>query len=1047
MTKKFKLISILTLFIILFNIIIPVGISYAESMPTIELIFEDPDIKTKELNAGDEFKVKVNFTNPVAGYSVLVGAISYNPDKLELIPAQKNEATKRLVLKAGNLVDKDIGSAYVYDSMEEPGNIVFFFSSGDVSTPLESGEVTTATFKVKSGAIDDFGIKLEKVRYLESEAKDAEVFEGIIGNDTEIEGKIKTVHLDSISLNKTESTLTIGTGDTVTEKLQVTYNPEDAVDDKTVTWKSSDETVATVKVDEEDSSKVVVTALKEGKATITATCSGKEAKCEITVVSLALKSISIPEELSINKGETKNITVTYNPEDTVDSKNITWTSSDETVAKVMEISEGKAAVQAVSAGNATITAKSSVDGVKAATCEVTVSVKLNGITLNKTDFDLNKGKEETLKVTYNPEDATNKTVTWTSSDTSVATVENGKVKAIAVGNATIVALCDGQQAEATVHVKSPLESISIKDKGAKTTIEPLREEKVEIVYNPTDTTDDKNVTWTSTDSSIVTVTPDSESDNKSKAIIKALKPGSADITAKVGDKTVTLTVDVPEVNVTKFEINKIDPKIVVSNEEAIELVMYPDNATSSIISSTWASSDETIATVTPDPTNKLKAVIKGVKGGKATITATILVSHNTASIDALTIADTMETLTATINVSIEVPLESISLSLDGNAISNTTYTMNKGATITPSVVINPVDTTDDTTVTWASKNTEVATVDATGKITAVKAGQAIIEAKVGDKTSSFTVDVKVPMTGISLKSSTDLIKNQKETLVVSFLPADTTDDRTIAWSSSDNSVATVDSNGVVTALKEGTATITAKCGTFQKECTVKVTEVKLTGIAIKNKTEEILKGEEVDLGIIFTPEDTTDSKDVVWTSSDETVIEIDETGKIKALKAGKATITAKSGDYTDSIDITVKEIPITAVEIELENNKLKVGETITLVTSIKPVDTTDGKKLTYVSSDESILKVDENGKVTAVKEGKAFITVVAENGVKSQVEIEVVGETSNVKKDKDEDKKEETTPKTGDKIGIFAGLIIIAIAGLAVIMIRNRKANVKNTGK
>ena len=170
----------------------------------------------------------------------------------------------------------------------------------------------------------------------------------------------------------------------------------------------------------------------------------------------------------------------------------------------------------------------------------------------------------------------------------------------------------------------------------------------------------------------------------------------------------------------------------------------------------------------------------------------------------------------------------------------------------------------------------------------------------------INVDV-YPVTDVTLNETEKTIyKGQELVLEATYEPIYTTGDTEIVWTSSDEEVATVE-DGVVTALKEGTTTITAEVDGVKATCEITVEEIPLEGIAIEEQNVSLNVGEEKDLHVLFNPENTTDDKTVVWTSSDESVITISEDGKVKALKAGKATITATVGDKTATTEITVNE--------------------------------------------------------------------------------------------------------------------------------------------
>ena len=159
-------------------------------------------------------------------------------------------------------------------------------------------------------------------------------------------------------------------------------------------------------------------------------------------VSLNVTSVELTE------GDQTTLTATVNPSNAT-NKNVTWTSSDNNVATV---ANGK--VTAVKAGTATITVKTE-DGNKTATCTVTVKAKtypVESVTLDKTSVELTEGEETTLTATVNPSNATNKNVTWTSSDSNVATVANGKVTAVKAGTATITVKTEDGNKTATCTV-------------------------------------------------------------------------------------------------------------------------------------------------------------------------------------------------------------------------------------------------------------------------------------------------------------------------------------------------------------------------------------------------------------------------------------------------------------------------------------------------------------------------------------------------------------------------------------------------------------------
>ena len=226
----------------------------------------------------------------------------------------------------------------------------------------------------------------------------------------------------SVTLGGGQDSVALAKGETVT--LTATVAPDDATY-KTVTWTSSDDNVATVE-------NGVVTAVGGGTATITAAAGGKSATCAVTV-NVPMTGVSLNEtSATLNRGDTLQLTPSFTPADAT-NKNVTWSSGNDNVATVDE----NGIVTAVAAGDATITVTTE-DGGKTATCDVTVVVPVSGVTLDQTDISLAEYKTATLTATVAPTDATDKTVTWASSDASVATVDaNGVVTGVSPGTATI----------------------------------------------------------------------------------------------------------------------------------------------------------------------------------------------------------------------------------------------------------------------------------------------------------------------------------------------------------------------------------------------------------------------------------------------------------------------------------------------------------------------------------------------------------------------------------------------------------------------------------
>lgn len=829
--------------------------------------------------------------------------------------------------------------------------------------------------------------------------------------------------LESISLTSTSNELWVGE----TAKLTVDYKPTDTTE-KGVTYKSSDDKIATVSTDG------IVTAVGKGIATIEAIGVNNITSSINITVKQPITGVALNKTvLELERGETATLVALISPENNDGDRTLTWKSSNDQVAIV---EGGK--VTAIGKGSADITVTTS-NGLTAI-CKVTVGVPLKSISFKDdvTSKILNKGEEFTLEVIYNPADTdADKTITWTSTDTSVAIVENGKVTAIGGGETEIKATTvNGLEAICKVKVEVPLNSISIKN---ETSIQFGQTEKLIVTYDPIDTTADKTIAWSSQNENIVKISTD--------GTIEGVGVGETTVTAKGSNgQEVTCKVIVLPVELNSISIVEQNITLNKGENKTLTVKFNPENTTDDKTIS-WSSDNEQVVTVNAE------GLITAVGAGKATIMATVGEKTDTTEVE------------------VKVPLESISL-------NETEKTLIKGESLQLNVTYNPDDTTANKAVTWTSTDTSVAEVSSDGTVTAKGKGTAYIKAKVEDKEISCKIDVLVPLTEIELnKTNVELLKGQNDKLSVKLIPEDTTYSGTIEWSSSDESVVTVNKNGNINGIKEGTAIITVKAIENGNEIIatseVTVKEIPLNSIEIDISNFDLEIGKTEKLNIICNPENTTDNIHVEWSSSNEEVATIDQNGNIKALSVGTTVITAKVGEKTASVEVTVKAIPITSIEIDAPV-KVLIGGTFDIKITVSPENATyNMSDIKFISSNSDVLFVNEDGTIFAKGLGKAILTVETVNGVKTQTEIEVVDSTidypeedptddvenneENDNKPNEEDKTEQqnpiddsenekqeennsNSPKTGDlKIEVLITLMIISVIGIAIILFRKLK--------
>ena len=244
------------------------------------------------------------------------------------------------------------------------------------------------------------------------------------------------------------------------------------------------------------------------------------------------------------------------------------------------------------------------------------------------------------------------------------------------------------------------------------------------------------------------------------------------------------------------------------------------------------------------------------------------------------------------------------------------------------------------------------------------------------------------------KDNLTLEEGSKEQLKATITPSDATY-RNVTWTSSNDSVASVDNSGNVTAKSIGTAVITATTKDGKSaDCTVTVKqkEIAIQYIYLNYGSLSMMKGRSVQITAYIGPDNTTFSKTVKWSSSNENVATVDSNGNVTAIAAGKAMITAETvNGKTATCSVSVYENPITGITLSNSSITLKEGSSYIIGASISPSDTTDDKTLTWTSSNPAIASVDSDGNVTAKKAGTTVITATSVNGITAQCQVMVTG--------------------------------------------------------
>lgn len=904
-------------------------------------------------------------------------------------------------------------------------------NTNETGLTWKSSDATVATVS-SSGVVTGIGAGTATITATTNSDNCSEVKKSV---DVTVTGK----SLESITASKTEVKIPVGGSETVS----LTFNPEDA-DNTNVTWTSSDPTVATVV-------NGVISSVAAGECTITATAEADaniKAEIAVTVEDICVTSITLKDEsMEIDVDSEDDIIVEVDSYETnyETTPKFTFTSSDKNVVRV----DSDGYLTPRGEGTATITVTADDNCEKTATCEITVSkstVAVTGVSLDKTTLTLTEGGSATLTATVSPSEATDKSVSWASDKESVATVDaTGKVTAVSAGTATItVTTKDGSKtATCVVTVNAAtvaVTGVSLDKETAAMTVGGADLTLVATVA-PADATD-KSVSWSSDKESVATV------DATGKVI--AVGAGEANITVKTKDgeftATCKVTVTVPVASVTLDQNSAT-----VTEGESIDLVatVSPDNASNTQVQ--WNSDKEDVAIVngsgkvtakapgtatitvtTVDgaktaqcvvtvekkiilPTSISMAASLGfVDGGDAqTLTATILpadadnqkIIWSSSDETVATVADGVVTpvgvgscvITAkceaaeTVSAECAVTVTASTVSVTGVSLDKETLTITAGDQASLVATVAPADATNQN-LSWSSDKEAVATV-ANGVVTAVSAGTATITVKTddGDFTASCTVTVEaavVSVEGVSLdKQTLDLTVGGDATLTATIKPAEATNQK-LSWKSDKESVATV-ADGKVTAVGAGDATITVKTedGEFTATCKVTVTNavVSVESVSLDKTSETIYEGASLQLTATVLPENASNKK-VTWSSSNSNAVSVDQTGKVTALAEGDAiiTVTTEDGSKTATCTIVVEEAPaqtvaVTGVTVAPTSLTLEIDEDAQLTATVSPANATN-KEVVWSSNNSNAVSVDQTGKIVALAEGDATITVTTKDG-------------------------------------------------------------------
>ena len=674
-------------------------------------------------------------------------------------------------------------------------------------------------------------------------------------------------------------------------------------------------------------------------------------------------------------------------------------------------------------GNSTVTSKYETGSYTIELNNVKIPTEIN---VTDSTIALNAGGEADVGATLTPADAGN--LTYTSNNKNVVVVENGKIKSIKKGNATITVSFAGDERYATAENKTISVIVNLNDASVEAEDIELKVGESGVI-NYTTTPEGLKVNFAADNSGIVSVDEDGTEKKK--------KNGTAKITINVGDDevyaknstviTVTVTLNDASVEAEDMELNVSDSGVIkyTTNPKGLDVTFVADN-------SGVVSVDE-------------KGTVKALKEGKANITVkvgddkvyaknstviTIIVSkipteinvnnhtldlgvddkvdsvaellpsdagklNFTSSDENVVVVDDKGTFTA-----VGVGSANVTVSFDGNNkfeaaeskivyvtvskiptkifVSNDTIDMKVDDEVDSGVSITPYDAGK---LNFTSSDVGVVRVDDNGTFTGVGIGTAVVTVSFDGnykfepaKSKNITVTVtKIPTEIVVVNSTVDMHVDDEVDPGVSIVPSGACE---LDYVSSDVSVVRVDGNGTLIAVNTGNATVTVRFLGNEKYSaaenkTIGVT-VTLNDARIIAKDMNMVIGENGTISYSTVPA----GLNVTFVADNSGVVSVSNAGVVTALKTGVANITILTGDNkkyalnSTVITVTVK-LHDAIVSVNKSSLNLELGDTFDIVATTYPA----GLNVTYVPDNSGVVSVDENGKITALKVGSAVITV------------------------------------------------------------------------
>ncbi|MDQ2932426.1 MAG: Ig-like domain-containing protein, partial [Gemmatimonadota bacterium] len=544
-------------------------------------------------------------------------------------------------------------------------------------------------------------------------------------------------------------------------------------------------------------------------------------------------------------------------------------------------------------------------------------------------------------------------VAWSSSDTSIVSVSTGgQVSARKMGSATVYATSEGVAGQGSLMVTDSVPAkVVVSPQTANASVGGHVQLSASVATHTGRALPGHTVVWSSADSRTATVS--------ASGVVTGAASGSARIIALASGVADTATVDVSAATIASLTVTPSSSSL--ASGTSTQLIAQASDASGNALTGRavgWSTSDASVASVGTSGT------VTASKVGTATIYAT----------------SEGKTASATINVS-------------AGAVSKVVVTPGSiglvaGGTQQLSVALSDAagNALSAQTVSWSSSNTGVATVSASGVVSGSHPGSSTITATVSGASGTATAAVSAgSVRSVSVTpSSVTLVTGATRQLSAALTDGsgNPLTGQAVAWSSSNTSVATVSSAGLVTAVRAGSATVTAAAGGASDNSAITVTAGAVNAVSVAPGSASLVAGATQQLTAAVTDAggSTITGATITWSSSNTGVVSVDASGLATAAHVGNATITASTGGKSGTSLFAVSVGSTNAVSVSPASGSVQAGKTLQLSATLTDVagNTVTGRTITWTSSATAAATVASTGLVSGVAAGSTNVTAAAD---------------------------------------------------------------------